>query len=116
MRFTIYSILLITAVVAVLLAIDLHGFALTAMLVFLLGLIATCVTFRGFSMAQYRFAKTLEPILYPRSIWILQWTCGQKCTALALHDFGVSVFNTGEIDKASHVFGIVLELDSDQSA
>ena len=115
MQFTIYSILLITAVVALLLTFELYGFA-TVMLVFLLGLIANCVFVRVFFVARYRFANSLAPILYPRTIWILRWTCGRKCTALALHNFGVNAFNKGEIDKASRVFAKVIELDSDQSA
>ena len=66
MRFTIYSILLITAVVALLLAIKMHGIALIAIFVFLLELIATCIFVRGFLMVRYRFANSLAPILYPR--------------------------------------------------
>ncbi len=111
-HFNIRTLVVLTTAVAVLVAVDLHGIALSVF-VFVILPISVCRLFvRLFYRAQFRTANRLAPVWYSRGVFrLLPWICGKKHTACALNSYAIHMFVDGNHLAARDAFDRILRLD-----
>ena len=111
MRFTILSILLVTAAIAMIISIDRQGTVIGPVFFFSVAAGLTLLSVGIYARTQLAIASAIGPTMYSRKLlWIATAICGRTYTAWALHNFGVRRFEAGEVENAVNVFEQVVRL------
>jgi len=115
-RFTIFLLLVVTAIVAVLIAANLVGMALA---IFIFGFLPT-VVFAVVVHCVYRLqmftANRLTPYFYSRGMFQLLWfACGREYSAWALNNYATKLFVDEQYEASIEAFTRAIELNSESA-
>ncbi|MCM2372952.1 tetratricopeptide repeat protein [Aporhodopirellula aestuarii] len=111
-RFNILTVVVLTAFAAVLMALDLHGIALSLFVFVVLPFAAWRLLVRVFHRVQLRTANRLAPVFDSRALFrLLPWLCGRKHAAWAFNSYAVQLFVAGNHLAARDAFDRILHLD-----
>jgi len=111
-RFTIFFLLALTAIVAVLVATDMVGPALGLLFIVVLPLVILAGAVHCVYKLQMSTANRLTPFFYSRGMFrIIHLCCGRAYSAWALNNYATKLFIDAKYETATVAFTRAIELD-----